>query len=364
MDDELRSVESFLQTEIASVANEIDRDPEALRLAIAKMGDRRWLAWKVPPELGGTGLSEADYCRLQISLARTSGALTFLQTQHQSAVSKLARSDNKSLRQFCPDAATGKVKIGVGFSHLRRIGKPVMQAHPTKRGYVLTGTVPWITGYNFFDFFILGATLPDGRELYGLLPFKDSFQAGGKLTFSEPMQLLAVTATNTVSAVVENWFLEDSRLVTINPAGAIHDSSRQNILNHGFYALGCAEAALDILKAIAQKKSLDFVRESWRSLQNEVAETKGKAIASIGDRNVGYEQKLQLRASAIDLAQRCSLAAVVASSGAANYLHSDAGRVYRESLLFSVSGQTTDVMQASLNLLVRGYYGGNRSAYY
>ena len=353
MNNEQESIESFLQ-EIALVANKIDRDRQALKLAIDKMGDRSWLGLKVPPELGGTGLSEADYRRLQISMARVSGALTFLQTQHQSAVSKLANSNNKSLRQFFPDAATGKVKIGVGFSHLRRMGTPVMQARQTSEGYILSGTVPWITGYNFFDFFIVGAALIDGRELYGLLPFQNSSQeSGGKLSFSEPMQLLAVTATNTVSAKVENWFLERDRIVTINSPGAIHDSSRQNILNHGFFALGCAYAALDIVRAIADKKSLDFLQESWLDLQSEVKENEGKAIAFIRDRNVSYQQKLQLRARTIELAQRCSSAAVIASSGAANYLHSDAGRVYREALLFSVSGQTTDVMQASLNLLVK-----------
>ena len=353
MNNEQESIESFLK-EIAPLANKIDRDAEALKLAIDKMGDRSWLGLKVSPELGGSGLSEADYRRLQISMARVSGALTFLQTQHQSAVSKLAKSDNKSLRQFLPDAATGKVKIGVGFSHLRRMGTPVMQARQAEAGYILTGTVPWITGYNFFDFLIVGATLPDGRELYGLLPFRNSSQkSGGKLTFSEPMQLLAVTATNTVSAEVENWFLERDRIVTINPPGAIHASSRQNILNHGFFALGCAYAALDILEAIANKKSLFFLQESWLDLQSEVKENEAKAIAFICDRNINYEQKLQLRARTIELAQRCSSAAVIASSGAANYLFSDAGRVYREALLFGVSGQTTDVMQASLNLLVK-----------
>ena len=360
MNDKLESIESFLQEEITPLANEIDRDWRVLKSAIDKMGDRSWLALKVPLELGGSGLSEADYRRLQISMARVSGALTFLQTQHQSAVSKLATSNNKLLQQYFPEVATGKVKIGVGFSHLRRLGKPVMQARQSSAGYILTGTVPWITGYNFFDFFILGATLPDGRELYGLLPFQDSQQKfDGKLTFSEPMELLAVTATNTVSAEVEDWFLESDRIVTINPPGAIHNSSRQNILNHGFFALGCAYAALDILQAIARKKPQDFLQQTWLSLQGEVKENESKAIAFICDRNVSYEQKLQLRARTIELAQRCSSAAVIASSGAANYLYSDAGRVYREALLFSVSGQTTDVMQASLSLLVKNYSAKN-----
>jgi alkylation response protein AidB-like acyl-CoA dehydrogenase len=352
MNSELKLIESFLQTEIVPLANKIDRDPETLKLAFNKMGKRSWLALKVDPALGGTGLTEIEYCCLQISIARASGALTFLQTQHQSAVSKLAQSNNSSLQQFFPDVATGKVKVGVGFSHLRRRGTPMLQAYPTATGYRLTGKVPWITGYKFFDYFIVGATMPDGRELYGLLPFQtQSSKLAGKIDFSKPMELLAVAATNTVSAEIEEWLLDRDRVVTINPPGSIHISSRRNILNHGCFALGCAHAALDLLEKIAQKKQLDFLHRSRQSLQHEVTKSESKAIASISDPDISYQQKLQLRLQSIDLAQRCSFAAVIASSGAANYLHSDAARIYREALLFSVSGQTTDVMEGSLNLL-------------
>lgn len=346
-------IEDWLK-EIAPLANEIDGDAEQLKLVLQQMGDRSWLALKATKELGGMGLSEAEYRRLQIFLARTSGALTFLQTQHQSAVSKLMQSSNVSLRdRFFPDVGRGKPLVGVGFSHLRRRGKPMVEASELKSGgYEISGTVPWITGYGFFDWFILGATLADGRELYGLLPFQDRSQSEGTIEFSQPMQLLAATATNTVSARLDRWYLSTADLVSINPPGAIHQSSKKNILNHGFYALGCAYAGLDILAEIAQKKQLDFIDSSWDSLQQEVQTREQQAIDYLRNRQITYAQKLQLRAEAIALAQRCSLAAVTASSGAANYVYSSASRVYREALLFTVAGQTTDVMAASLKHLL------------
>ncbi len=353
MNSEIEQIESFLQAQIAPLANKIDRQPQVLKLALQKIGDRSWLALKAAPELGGTGLSDADYLSLQIRMARASGALTFLQTQHQSAVAKLAQSQNKSLQQeFFPDVAQGKALIGVGFSHLRRRGVPMMQATQTPGGYLLTGKVPWITGYGFFTQFVLGATLPDGRELYGMLPLQNqSPELGGEIKLSKPMELIAMSATNTVSAEINQWFLTSDRLVAISPAGAIHALSRRNILNHGFFALGCAYAGLDILEAIAAKKQLEFLQESWQSLHGEVMQQEHKAIAAL--LNNHYPQQLQLRAAMINLAQRCSLAAVIASGGAANYLNSSAGRIYREALLFSVSGQTIDVIKASLNNLLR-----------
>lgn len=301
-------------------------------------------------------MNAADYRRLQISLARASGALTFLQTQHQSAVAKLVQSQNKFLQQeFFPGVGKGDILIGVGFSHLRRPGVPIMQATETADGYLLTGKVPWITGYGFFGYFILGATLPDGRELYGVLPLQNEVQeSGGTIICSEPMDLIAMTATNTISAKINQWLLKSDRLVKINPAGAIHASSRHNILHHGFFSLGCAYGGLDILRAIAETKQLEFIQESWQSLHQEVQQIEQAAIASISDNQSTYQQQLQLRIETIDLAQRCSLAAVIASSGAANDFNSNAGRVYREAMLFSISGQTTDVMEASLKSLLKG----------
>ena len=353
MNNEIQKIESWFQKQVSPVANEIDSNPEKLTAMIQQMGDRSWLALKAPVELGGKGMKETEYRHLQISLARVSGALTFLQTQHQSAVAKLAQSKNKSLQQeFFPNVAQGKSLLGVGFSHLRRRGTPMMQATQTAGGYLLTGQVPWITGYGFFQHFILGATLTDGRELYGVLPLQNTVQeSGGKIAYSEPMELLAATATNTVSAKINQWYLASDRVVSLNPPGTIHHSSRKNILNHGFFALGCAYAGLDLLQTIAQNKQLNFLHSSWQALSQEVEEAK-KAIAFVSDNQSSYPERLRLRAATIDLAQRCRLAAVVASSGAANYVHSSASRVYREALLVSVAAQTADVMEASLKQLL------------
>ena len=349
MEEQVRRLETWLQEEVAPFANEIDRHPQALKIALAKLGDRSLLALKVPIELGGSGWTELDYRRLQVKLARTSGALTFLQTQHQSAGVMLAKSDNQLLQQeFLPDLATGKVLMGVGFSHLRRGGVPTIAATETTGGYLITGEVPWVTGYDFFGHFIVGATLADGRELYGVLPLQNQSQLGGTIELSQPMELMAIAATNTVRAKITQWHLDRDRLVTIKPAGAIHQSSRANILNHGWFALGCAYAGLDLLLSLAAKKQLDFIQQTWQSLSWEAKQLETEAIALASDLDPPYQARLELRTKLIDLAHRCSMAAVIASSGAANYLSSSAARVYREALLFSVSGQTRDVMEASL----------------
>jgi alkylation response protein AidB-like acyl-CoA dehydrogenase len=341
--------ESYLRESVAPRAAELDSDPQALFEALKELGERSLLALQLPKIWGGQELAqEQSACFLEMA-ARYSGALTFLQMQHQSAGGMLASSDNESLKQeYLPHLATGKRLVGIGFSQLRRLGEPVLKALPVAGGYELQGYVPWITGFGCFQEFIAGATLPDGSAVFGMVPLVETNQdAGGCITFSEPAQLAAMASTNTVSAQLSQWFLPQERVLSLKPAGWIHEIDKKNIRSPGFLALGCARAGLDIVENAAKTKQLPFINSAFEALSLEVDSCRKSLLeAQEGD-------GLQLRAWAIDLAGRCAIAAVTASSGAANYKHHAAQRVYREALVFTVSAQSTAVMEATLNRLVR-----------
>ena len=350
----LEVAETYFREIVAPQAAAIEREPEALREALQGMGDRALLAIRVPKSWGGSQLSELDFLRFQIMVARYSGALAFLQTQHQSAGSLLEASPNQSLKQeYLPRMARGKVLVGVGFSQLRRRGEPPLKAVPVAGGYQLEGEVPWVTGFGFFEDFIIGATLPDGREVYGMVPLQDTDrQSGGSISFSPPMELAAMASTNTVRAKLREWFLPSDRVVSVQPAGSIHKKSEKNVLHHGFFALGCAQAGLDILETVYQKKQLPFLQQAFDSLNQELTSCRRAMFEALPPQSQMFEQRLQLRAWAINLAGRCSQAAVTASSGAANSNDHRAQRVYREALMFTVSGQTVAVMEATLKQLL------------
>lgn len=341
-------------SQIKIEASQLDCDSAALQKALQQLGNYSLLALKVPQSLGGAGFSLSDYGLWQMSVAKYSGALAFLQTQHQSAGSFLTASSNQTLQQeYLPLMATGKKLVGVGFSQLRRPGVPLVTAEATKDGYLISGVVPWITGGHIFNDFIVGATLPDGRELYGIVPLQNTQQAsGGKVKLSSPMNLIAMSATNTVSAELHNWYLKDRYVVDIRAVNAIHKNSRKNVLNHGWFPLGCAYSALAIIDRIYLKKQLPFIQETQKVLQQEVESYHQQMLAKTTSESVTYEDKLKLRSEVINLAFRCTQAAVITASGAANNMTNAAGRVYREALVFSVSGQTADLMAATLKLLV------------
>jgi Acyl-CoA dehydrogenase, N-terminal domain len=342
----LTIAEDYFKNIIAPQANIIDRDTNILKKALQGMDDRSLLALRVPQKWGGAAVDEITFRYFQMMITRYSGALAFLQAQHQSAASQIAASLNESLKQkYLPYMGNGEKLVGVGFSQLRRQGKPLMMAIPTKDGYELNGIVPWITGYGFFEDFIIGATLPDGSELYGIVPFKNQQSS---LQFSQPMSLAVMAVTNTVSAKVKAWRMTSDKIITIKPPNAIHDNDKKNVLHHGFYALGCAQAGLDILETAYQYKQLPFIDDTFKALNREINDCREKMLNA---RHDPYSDKLKLRAWAIGLAGKCSQAAVIVSSGAANELSHPAQRVYREALIFTVSGQTTDVMEETLKQL-------------
>ena len=268
----LDSAKSYLSTTVALKANEIDKSPDALFEALQGLGNLDLLALRVPQKWGGKGFSEVDYGNFQQLVARYSGALAFLQTQHQSAAGMLLAGDNSTLQEeYLPLMGSGKVLLGIGFSHLRRTGEPIITAELVPGGYRINGVVPWITGFGFFQEFIVAAALPDGGAVFGIAPFQNTQQTGeGEITFSFPAQLAAMNSTNTVSATLNGWFLPEELVVSIKPPGWIQENDRKNLLRATFLAFGCAEAGLDVIKSAFKKKSLSFINDAFNSLQARV----------------------------------------------------------------------------------------------
>lgn len=352
MEFSLDAVEHYLHTQVAPIAEQLDTDAEALRQVFLELGRQNWLALRVNQSWGGADIGDRGFQQFQELLARYSGALAFLQAQHQSAGALLNHSANLALKQqYLPGMATGGKAIGVGFSHLRRSGEPPVKAVPHEGGYLIDGTIPWITGCGVFQAFIGAAVLPDQQAVYGVFPFVDTQQStGGTLVVGEPMPLAALTATSTVAVTLKGWFLPEAQVAAVKPANAIHKSDVLNVLQHSFFALGCAQAGLDVVHQTAQRRSQPFLQNAYTVLAEELQNCRQLIYAA---ESHTFESRLQLRAWAIDLAVRCAHAAVVVSAGAANAMSHPAQRIFREAMVFSVTGQTSAVMEVTLAQLLR-----------
>jgi alkylation response protein AidB-like acyl-CoA dehydrogenase len=337
---------AFLREEVAPRAQEIDGNPEVVRELLAEMGRRDLMALRRSATYGGPAISEGEFRIYQEDAARSSGAFAFLQTQHQSAAGMIAGGANDRLKEeYLPQMGSGKKTVGIGFSQLRRPGPPIMTATPSEDGYVLNGHVPWVTGWSFYEEFLVGANLPGGEAIFAVVPLR----TGEGVTVSAPMRLAAMDAAMTVTVDFAEFFVSDARIVMTKPAGWIRDNDQINIALQGSFAMGCAQAGLDILRRNAEKRQNAQIRTTFASLSDELARCRARAEELRGQ--ISEEttpERLAVRAWQIDLCYRCAQAAVVSSSGAANSLSHPAQRVYREALVFSVSAQTTDIMTATL----------------
>ncbi len=351
----------LMQQQVASVAGAIDRQPAAMATALEWLGQAGLLAVRVPCQWGGADLSSLEVCQFQEILARFSGALAFVQAQHQSAGAMLSRSGNSTLQQqYLPNLASGQTRIGIAFAHLRRSPSP-LQAIPVPGGYELHGQVPWATGLGYFQQLIVAARLPDDRCVYGLVPFCDQVaETGGSLIYSSPMALAAMPTSQTVSLTVNRWRLPESQVVAIQPADALARQDRLNCLSSIGFVLGNLQASLDIVAAVQQQQGSACLTESYRQLQQQGDRCRAAIYAALEESGTGADpldpdrvaHQLALRGGAIALSGRCAHAAVAISAGAANSADHPAQRVYRDALVFTVSGQTVDVMAATLASLV------------
>ncbi|MGB2924887.1 MAG: acyl-CoA dehydrogenase family protein [Limnothrix sp.] len=338
----------FLRSDVASYAEEIDQNGVALGEVLQGLGDRRLLGLRVPTEWGGSGLSLADYYAATVKITAASGILAFLQTQHQSAAAQIAKFGSAKQKELLPKMVTGEIKVGVGFSHLRRQGKPMLVAKPQGDVFLLTGIIPWITGHGFFRRAIAGATLPNGDELYGLIPLQNTQQSnGGTIDCGTPLPLAAMGQSKTVTVKLNQWLLAPEDVLVIKPAGSIQRGDRHKVLHHGFFALGCAHGILESL-ATANFSEIQSLKSQLSKLHHEM-------FQAIADPPADFQTQLQLRIKAVALAQQYAAIALTTAGGAGNLLTHPAQRHYREALMFSIFGQTPTIRNATLQTLLPEY---------
>ncbi|MGB3296269.1 MAG: acyl-CoA dehydrogenase family protein [Phormidesmis sp.] len=342
----------YLTEQVVSIAHRLDSESAMLFEAFEELGKRELLVPKSPVALGGLGLNTLDFLQFQSLIAQHSGALAFLQTQHQSAANFLLASQNRALAEaYLPAMAVGEKRVGVGFSQLRREPAPLV-AQPVAGGYRLRGEVPWVSGAGLFDEFVGAAMLPTGEAVFGLLPLVSCGDSEAQIAVSEPMALFAMAATNTVCVQLQNWFLPAAQVVGIRPKGWIAKRDRTHPLSPLGLMFGCTQAGIDSLQTSLKRRQID--KAIANTLTAQLSQLQAELPEMMALPEDTYRQKLALRGRAISLMNTCAQAAIIAASGAANVLGHPAQRVYKESLVFSVSGQTTAGAIASLSQLLPG----------
>ncbi|MEB3273066.1 MAG: hypothetical protein VKJ85_04715 [Prochlorothrix sp.] len=356
------AVISDLLEPLQAQAQVLDQDPQALAEGWRQIGrwGTPWLAPKLAQTLGEPGFEDPLLAaRWQERLTQASGALAFLAVQHQSAAMLLSRSQTQGLEESLEAVKTGKLGLGVAFAHLRRDPCP-LEAEQVDGGYHLTGEAPWVTGWGIFDRVVVAATLPDRRIIYGLVPFASADRGEqGSLTCGPPFALVSLASTQTVAIQFDRWYLPQNLVLFERPAGFLAKQDRRKVLGGSLFALGNTAASVALVRSMADRRGGDGLAAAAGSLEQELVALRVAIYGAFAELNqmtepaseTWVQRALQLRGQAIGLMGRSAQAAVAASSGAANTATHSAQRLYRESLAFTVTGQSQAVMAATLRNL-------------
>jgi alkylation response protein AidB-like acyl-CoA dehydrogenase len=343
---------------LADLATGLDRTDGWPAGQLRLCGEAGVFEWFIPRELGGQEWSEAEALRGYVKLAAACLTTTFVITQRTGAMSRIAAGDSEFARsELLADLITGRTFATVGISHLttsrQHVARPVLRAAQQEGGFVLDGYSPWVTGAEFAQHIVLGATLEDGRQILVALP---TDLRGVRIERSP--ELVGLSASRTGPVHLENVFVEDKWLL----AGPVPEVMKQRLgaktggLQTSALAIGLAGAAIEYVLSQAGARSalaepgdaLALERDELLGAMLELAIGK-TPIRSVGegpDRCITSGNDLRQRANS--LALRASQAALAAAKGAGYVAGHPAGRWCREALFFLVWSCPQPVLQANL----------------
>ena len=321
------------------------------RPAFARMAEAGVTRWVVPEAYGGEARPAADRMAGLEAMAAENLCATFVLTQFEAAVGRLATSDNEPLkRDLLPAFAAGERFTTVGISHLttsrRHLGEPAVKADESDGGYRLTGTLPWCTAAGMADLVLVGAELPDGRQF---LAFVET--AAGGVTVADPPELLALTASRTTQISFDGAFVAADRLVS-GPVEEVmqRGSGGTGSVGTSALAVGHAAGSLRGLSEEAEKRpelreTLDPLGRERAKLHDEIAVI---AAADSPDELPAGLTAASVRARANSLCLRAAQSYLTASKGAGFVAGHPAGRCVREAMFFQVWSCPAPVAAAAL----------------
>lgn len=303
-----------------------------------------------PPAYGGGGAPPRVVREVVEVLAGADLATWFVLTQHAMPLAVLAGSDNEPLRErLLGPLCTGEVLAGVAVAHLRRPGPPAVLATRVEGGWQLDGHVGWMTSWGLCDVVLLCGLSADGQAVMTLVPARD----GGGLTSSAPMRLAAMQATSTVTFDLDAFFVADVDIAAVRPYDDWLAADRAKTADTSASLFGLQAEVVRRLAQVAERRGDDTAARLAEDLADEAMGLRSQAYALI-DHVPPLEQvedRLAIRAHALELGIRSASALVVATGGSAMELSAPAQRHLREAAFLLVQAQTGPVREATLQRL-------------
>ena len=356
------------------VGPDTDEQPDVAAIAhllvpMAADADRRGVQRETIDRLAAAGLlgSPLTLAARQRELAELisgcDATTWFCWVQHQSPLRTLSlavRSDDTpsvdALRaEFLPGLDAGTLLAAVAFAHVRRPGPPNPLATRVVGGWVLDGTLDWVTSWDIADVVMVIAqgSGPDAGSLVSVfLPGGRSSATMPGLTMELPLALLAMSGTHTRPIRLTSVFVPSDRVAAVSDRAEWLAQDAVTSAQANPSAFGVARGAIAELDALADQRADPRMRTLADSLIEECRLVRRAAYACADDPSTGVDKRLALRARSLDLVVRATTGVVVARAGASMLAGQDAERRVREAMFLQVQAQTAPTRNASLDLMI------------
>jgi butyryl-CoA dehydrogenase len=291
------------------------------------------LAWSVPQQYSGVGLSPVELLAGYERLAGACLTTAFILSQREAAVRRLIASDNaEQARRWLPMLARGEVFATVGLSQLttsRQHQAPALRATLDGDSFHLDGVIPWVTGADQANVIILGATLPDDRQALLALP-----RPHAGITVEPALPLMALAGSRTSQIRCDGVKIARDGLLA-GPRAQIMSGKPGGVggLETSCLALGHAGAAIDYLRQEAEHRP-DLVPTAERF---EDVRTKTRSrLHALAAQTPTPDQMVAIRVDATQLALQATQVAMTVAKGAGFVTPHPAQRWARQALFFLV----------------------------
>jgi alkylation response protein AidB-like acyl-CoA dehydrogenase len=259
-----------------------------------------------------------------IAEALASGCLTTTFVWIQ-GITPLVTAVREGREDLAAALASGTRRAGIGLAGLRSPKDP-MRVRATDGGFVLSGTVPWVTGWGMIDYVYVAAR--DDRDVIHFLLI--DAVAAQSLT-AEPLELVAVQASGTVNLTFADHLVPASALLVTESMDewSAHDSTGSTL--NGFLSLGLVNRCCRLIGPSPLDAQLDAARADLLA--------------------AGEDRIATARARASELAMRAASAVAVSTGARAVRLDQHAQRLIREAAFLLVFGSRPTIKAALLSRL-------------
>lgn len=297
-------------------------------------------------DLGEAGPTPGVVRAVAETLSGACGTTWFVLTQHALPLAMVRGSRNEGLRvAYLDQLAAGDPLAAVAYTHVRRPGAPAVTGRPAGDGWVIDGTVDWVTSWGLAGVLLLAAQSGDDLVFF-LIEARE--QPG--LTSGGELALAAMGGTHTTPLRLSEMTVGADRVVEVIPRSQWLAADAMKTSNATPAVFGLLRAVVAELERTADRRASAEAAELAASLDAEGGALRRAAYRLLDEvpAGEGIHERLRLRARACELTVRASAALVAARAGTAMLLTSAAQRWAREALFHQVQAQTAAVRAAQL----------------